>query len=515
LYGATFSTIAIQKQNDKCTDTIKTILTNTNSIASEIIIGNISTGFRSISIEIINIGDDDARDISYVISIKGGLLNRININNTGSLPLISSGEKSIITLSFPIGFGDIIIDISVEKSVVKTLSGKIFLFFLTLEPELTIDFEIVAEGFNSPIFLTNAGDGSKRLFVVDQIGKIYVIENNLVSDQPFLDISDKIVDLDVTYDERGLLGLTFHPSYEENGKFYVYYSSPKSGQNINHETILAEYHVSDDPNKADPNSEKIILKIEQPEANHNGGQLLFGPDGYLYLGLGDGGGAGDQHGTIGNGQDTYTLLGSIVRLDVDSAEPYAIPEDNPFANNGGRKEIFSWGLRNPWRFSYDPIDDIFYVPDVGQDEWEEINLMNGPGNYGWRILEATHPYDIELADELGIDVDSLEKPIHEYSHNLGHSITGGYVYRGSENPQLYGKYIFGDWSSSFVLPRGTIFYLEEIRPGNWQRSDLTGNSFNRFILSFGEDEDNELYVLSKTTLGPTGSTGDVRKIIIE
>ena len=491
-------------------------LTSYNNIELELIIGNISTSFREINIEIKNIGTSNANDVDWQISIKGGIFNRIEKTSNGIIANIEPGKTEIINFQIPIGFGKISIDITIENTIGKTIQGKIFLFLISLSPEINAKYDIIAEGFNSPIFLTHAGDGTNRLYVVDQIGKIYVIENNELIDQPFLDITNKIVELDFTYDERGLLGLTFHPNYKENGKFYVYYSSPKSGENINHETILSEFRVSQNPNIANIESEKIIYRVDQPEANHNGGQILFGPDGYLYLSLGDGGGSGDQHGSIGNGQDITTALGSIIRLDVDSGDPYAIPSDNPFVNTDGLDEIYAWGFRNPWRFSYDSESERFIVADVGQDSWEEINLMNEPGNFGWRILEATHPYDIDLADELDIDLDSLIYPIHEYSHNLGRSISGGYMYRGTENPDLYGKYVFGDWSSSFVIPRGKIFYLEEKGPGNWQRFDLTNQqSFNRFILSFGEGENKELYVLSKTTLGPTGSTGDVRKIIIE
>ena len=485
-------------------------------IQQEITIGNISSSFRTISFEIINIGTEDARNIQWEVTIKGGILNKIDITTTGNIDTIQSEKSVIIKNQIPVGFGEISIDIILNNDIGKTINGFLYVFFISLQPESTVNLDIIAEGFNSPIYLTNADDSSNRLFVVDQIGKIFIIENNELLSQPFLDITEKIVELDVTYDERGLLGLAFHPNYIDTGKFYVYYCTPKTGSNINHETLLVEYQVSENPNIADTSSEKIIYKIDQPEANHNGGQLLFGPDGYLYLGLGDGGGAGDQHGTIGNGQDINTVLGSIIRLDIDSGDPYAIPPDNPFVNIEGLDAIYAWGFRNPWRFSYDNIRNEFFIADVGQDEWEEINILNAPGNFGWRILEGTHPYDLSLADELGIDITTLQSPIHEYSHNLGRSITGGYVYRGTENPKLYGKYIFGDWSSSFVFPQGQIFYLEETNQGTWQRFDLTPSKpFNRFILSFGEDENGEVYILSKTTLGPTGSTGDVRKIRIE
>jgi hypothetical protein len=207
-----------------------------------------------------------------------------------------------------------------------------------------------------------------------------------------------------------------------------------------------------------------------------------------------------------------------VRIDVDSEFPYSIPTDNPFVGKEGLDEIYSWGFRNPWKFSFDKETQRLFVADVGQDEWEEIDIVEKGRNYGWRILEATHFYDEELAETLEIDIESLADPIHEYSHDLGRSITGGFLYRGAESPKLFGKYIFGDWSSSFILPRGQIFYLDETEPGVWERYKLNPTqTFNRFILSFGEDENGEIYVLSKTTLGPDPNlkNGDVKKIIVK
>lgn len=511
LIGTGFSTVANQLKNQENEfNDIK----SESKVSSEIIIGNVTATFGKILVEVKNIGDEPAVNIDWNILVNGGTLGLIDKDASGTIKTIDSGETILIESDFLFGIGDISTDITVG-SLGKSLTGSIFFFFITINPEFTVRLDVIAEGFISPLYATHAGDGSNRLFVVDQIGIIYVIQNGELLSDPFLDLTDKIVDLDVTYDERGLLGLAFHPDYENNGRFFVYYSSPKSGENINHESILSEYQVSNNENVADPDSERIILRIDQPEANHNGGQLLFGPEEYLYLGLGDGGGAGDQHGTIGNGQNKETLLGSIIRIDVDNEEPYTIPSDNPFIDSEGRDELYAFGLRNPWRFSFDRNTNELFVADVGQDEWEEINIVEKGGNYGWRILEATHAYDLDLADELNIDVNSLQDPIHEYSHSLGRSITGGYVYRGTENPELTGKYIFGDWSSSFVRPRGNLFYLKEVEPGEWQRFNLLSSNFNRFVMSFGEDENGELYVLSKTTLGPTGSTGDIRKIIVE
>ncbi|MDG6218527.1 MAG: PQQ-dependent sugar dehydrogenase, partial [Candidatus Thermoplasmatota archaeon] len=463
---------------------------------------------------ITNIGDERATDIPWNIAIEGGTFGLVDTVETGIIDSIEPGETTIVESGFLFGFGNISIDIIVD-SIGKTVGGSLFLFFVTINPEFIVNVDVIADGFNSPLYATSAGDASDRLFVVDQIGIIYVIQNDEFLSQPFLDISDKIVDLDTTYDERGLLGLAFHPAYEKNGRFFVYYSSPKSGENINHESILAEYHVSDNQNRADPDSQRIIFRVDQPEANHNGGQLLFGPDGYLYIGLGDGGGAGDNFGEIGNGQNKSTLLGSILRIDIDNGSSYSIPLDNPLVGKDGRDEIYAFGLRNPWHFSFDRKTNELFAADVGQDAWEEINIIIKGGNYGWRIMEGTHFYDEDLLYTLNLTLDDLEMPIHEYSHSVGISIIGGYVYRGTENPELAGKYIFGDWSTSFINPRGSLFYLEEIEPGSWKRFDLLPSDFNRFVLSFGEDENGEIYVLSKTTLGPTGSTGDIRKINVE
>ncbi len=386
-----------------------------------------------------------------------------------------------------------------------------------IKNDIEVELQTIASEFNSPVVLSNAGDTTNRLFIADQIGIIYVIENDILLSQPFLDISEKIVDLNSVYDERGLLGLTFHPDYENNRKFYVYYSSPKKGLLINHESILSEYTASStNPNIANPNSEKIILRIDQPEENHNGGQLEFGPDGYLYIGLGDGGGAGDKHGNIGNGQNITTLLGSILRIDVDNGNPYSIPADNPFVGIDGLDEIFAYGFRNPWKFSFDRETNQLFVADVGQDLWEEVDIVISGGNYGWRIMEGNHFYDEKLLSDLGLTLEDLEFPINEYNHDIGKSITGGYVYRVNQDSELYGKYIFGDWSSQYLPASGKLFYLKEVEPDVWERHNLLvdgSNNIKRYILSFGEDEQGNIYVLSKTTIGPTGKTGDVRRVV--
>jgi glucose/arabinose dehydrogenase len=487
---------------------------STQSQNGQLEIGEVTGGFSRVKVEILNDGDIDISDVEWSISISGGFLGRINEINSGLISFLASKTSEVVSSAPIYGVGRITIRIQ-ANDVDKTLNGFIFLFFIKIFPELSVEFETVTSGLTSPVGLTNADDGSNRLFIIDQTGIVNIVENDELVEEPFLDISDKLVTLDPTYDERGLLGLAFHPEYEENGRFFIYYSATKERSGINHESIIAEYSVSDNPNIADPNSEIIIYRVDQPEANHNGGQLEFGPDGYLYIGLGDGGGAGDAHGIIGNGQDINTSLGSILRIDVDTGSPYRIPEDNPFVGEDGLDEIYAWGFRNPWKFSFDRETNKFWVADVGQDEWEEIDIVEKGKNYGWRILEGTYPYDLELADLLDIDIETLAAPVHEYSHSVGRSITGGYVYRGSESSQLYGKYIFGDWSTSFFIPNGKLYYLDEVEPGIYERFELRPRQpFNRFVLSFGEDEQGELYVCSKTTLGPSGDSGDVRRLVV-
>ena len=491
------------------------VLGITDSQNVELEIGKVTGGFARINAEILNIGDSDISNVEWSTSISGGFIGGITKANSGIISLLLSNDAEVVSSAPIIGFGRITIHIT-ANDIDKTVNGFIFLFFIKIFPELSVEFETVASDLTSPVGIAHADDGSNRLFIVDQTGIINIVENDKFVAEPFLDISDKLVTLDPTYDERGLLGLAFHPDYEENGRFFIYYSSAKEGPGINHESILAEYHVSENSNVADMSSEIILYRVDQPEANHNGGQLAFSPDGYLYIGLGDGGGAGDDHGIIGNGQNINTSLGSILRIDVDSGSPYGIPDDNPFVGEDGLDEIYSWGFRNPWKFSFDRDSGDFWVGDVGQDEWEEIDIVEKGENYGWRILEGTHPYDLDLADLLGIDIETLAAPVHEYSHSVGKSITGGYVYRGSLSSELSGKYVFGDWSTSFFIPNGKFYYLDDVGSGVFERFELSpSQSFNRFVLSFGEDEQGELYVCSKTTLGPTGDSGDVRRLIVD
>ncbi|MGH9204833.1 MAG: PQQ-dependent sugar dehydrogenase, partial [Vicinamibacterales bacterium] len=305
------------------------------------------------------------------------------------------------------------------------------------------------------MYLAHTGDGSGRLFVVEQRGRIYVIENGRRLETPFLDLTSLV---SATGYERGLLSIAFHSDYASNGLFFVDYTRQSDGA-----TVIARYHVSDDPNVADSDSGEILLTIDQPEANHNGGLVKFGPDGYLYIGMGDGGGAGDRHGTIGNGQDPNALLGKMLRIDVNGGEPYAIPPSNPFANGtNARPEIWATGMRNPWRFSFDRTTGDLFIADVGQSAYEEINFQpassSGGENYGWRIMEGAHCFN----PGSGCDQSGLTLPVAEYGRQGGCSVTGGYVYRGSALPEWQGVYFYADFCS------GEVWGLLRNPDGNWE-----------------------------------------------
>lgn len=333
--------------------------------------------------------------------------------------------------------------------------------------------------FSQPLDLQHSGDESGHLFVVEKPGIIKVFENSssVSNSSIFLDIRDRVDD---SSNEEGLLGLAFHPNYESNGYFYVNYTASNPDK-----TIIARYRVSSqDPNSADKESELQILTFEQPFNNHNGGQLVFGPDGYLYIAVGDGGSAGDPNE---NGQNRSTLLGSILRIDVDNPQDdnnYGIPPENPYAGNsqGYREEIYAYGLRNPWRFSFDAANGELWAADVGQNSYEEINIIQGGGNYGWNIMEGTHCFE----PSSGCDQSGLELPIWEYDHDLGNSITGGFVYWGPTLESLTGLYIYGDFGS------GRIWALDKSDPDNPQNTELLNTDIN--ISSFGVDANNELYI---------------------
>lgn len=334
----------------------------------------------------------------------------------------------------------------------------------------------------NPVELVSPDDGTNRIFVIAQKGAIHVFPNkkDQSSTKVFLDISKR-----VTYGgEMGLLGLAFHPEFKNNGYFYVNYTKDNP-----RETVISRFKLNaQDPDKADADSEEILLKYEQPYSNHNGGKIAFGPDGYLYISAGDGGSGGDPQN---HGQDRTTLLGSIMRIDVNNKSGnlnYAVPNDNPFKgnNNGIKEEIYAYGLRNVWKFNFDNDSKRLYAADVGQNKIEEVNIIEKGGNYGWRIMEASDCFK----PESGCNKEGLKLPIHEYlqSSGAGRSITGGYVYRGKELPELQGKYVYGDYQT------GNIWALNY--DGNKVSSNDQLMSSRILISSFGEDSNKELYVLS-------------------
>ncbi len=333
--------------------------------------------------------------------------------------------------------------------------------------------------FRRPVDLQSPPDGSDRLFIVEQPGSIRVFENDpaVSSSTLFLDIEARVNDRG---NEEGLLGLAFHPEYSQNGRFFVYYTADNPRR-----SVVAAYAVDpSNPNRALVESESVLLEVNQPFSNHNGGQIVFGPDGFLYIGLGDGGSANDP---MGNGQNRGTLLGAILRIDVDtpsSERAYGIPPDNPFAGNsqGFREEIYAYGLRNPWRFSFDSETGTLWAADVGQNSFEEVDIIKTGGNYGWNVREAAHCF----SPSSGCPEEGFIDPVSEYGRGDGGSITGGYVYRGSAAPDLYGKYIYGDFSS------GRIWALTVDGERVTDRVELLNSNLN--IAAFGVDSALNLYL---------------------
>ena len=425
------------------------------------------------------------------------------------------------------------------------------------EGDVVIELNLVCDGLTSPVYGTHAGDGSERLFIVDQAGEIRIldIDEGGCLAPPFLDLTDRIVTVDPFFDERGLLGLAFHPRFGKNGRFFVRYSTPRAGTPGEpcfgtprgcHEEILSEFSVpARTSNVADPSSEIILFRIDEPQFNHDAGNVAFGSDGFLYFTLGDGGGANDgladsppSHGAIGNGQNIETALGSILRIDVDSPpEPglaYAIPPGNPFAGpTPGVDEIYAYGMRNPYRFSFDAGDEgdddddgddgdaRLFLADVGQNLFEEINIVQRGGNYGWVIVEGFHCFDPfnpntppANCSGTGPNGEPLLNPIAEYNHGDGIAVIGGFVYRG-EDPRLFGKYIFGDFSTGFFAPDGRLFWID----ADGALSDIfefqlgeSNDPLGRFLLGFGQDEEGEIYVLTSGNLGPSGNAGEVFRL---
>jgi len=413
-----------------------------------------------------------------------------------------------------------------------------------------IDKELIADGMVSPIGVVAIPDNSDRLAVIDQAGMVWIIEadgDRLLT--PFLDVSAKITPLNPFYDERGLIGLAFHPDYSSNGRFFVYYTAPprtggpQPGVNWNNLSRIAEYRVSaSDMNIADPTSERAILEIDDPQSNHNGGTLEFGPDGYLYIAIGDGGAANDvAPGHVpdwylvnagGNGQDLdANLFGNILRIDVNTSVGYNIPADNPFVGRAGRDEIYAYGFRNPFRFSFDMSGSRqLYAGDAGQVLYEEISIVKKGGNYGWNVKEGTHCFNAAnnrttfpncpSVDPLG---NKLIDPVIELNNwqnpagGKATTIIGGNVYRGNDIPGLQGKYIFGTFSQTPTTANGELFMAQPAGPGLWPYQEImltsSPNDVGQYLKGFGQDRHGEIYLATSDLLGPSGTAGKVYKLV--
>ncbi len=424
----------------------------------------------------------------------------------------------------------------------------------------TVTIRLVADGFAHPLRTVSPPDGSGRLFVVDQIGKVWVVlPNGTTNVRPFIDISGELVALSQSYDERGLLGLAFHPLYPANGKFYLWYSAPLDANapaQWDHTNVLSEFKVSADPDVADPSTERLILRSNHPSPNHNGGDICFGPDGFLYLPMGDGGGGNDLgigHSAIGNGQDLGTVLGKILRIDIDQNSSvgvtetvdspngsiaYGIPSDNPFTAGPGRDEIFAYGFRNPAFATFDTDENrSYFVANAGQSLYEGVFLVEKGKNYGWPIKENGHCFDRSNSANQGAacvrDTGYIGEPLVDPIISLPHSsfastgltVIGGYAYRGSALTEFQGGYVFGLWRPDSVI------WITDPSSANWTFSALTFSSFQDqlgenipgipvnttelpgYLMGFGMGRDGELFVLTSGNLGPSGTTGKVWKIL--
>lgn len=401
--------------------------------------------------------------------------------------------------------------------------------------------KLVAEGFVSPTVFEPVNDG--RALIADQLGKVHLLnKDGKVSDTLVLDLGPKLSKYNTNaFDERGLCGLVTHPKFSENRKLYVYYSGPlraNAAENFDHTARLSEFTLGQNDTAA---NERVLLEIDMPYFNHHGGRMAFGPDGLLYLGVGDGGNAHDidapaRNGKVvkgkapeGNGQSRTTLMGKILRIDVDrrdAGKQYAVPKDNPFANGGGEPEIYAYGFRNPWGLSFDRggARELF-VADVGQDSFEEVDIVTRGGNYGWRIREGFVCFDPRKpknapddCPKVGASGEPLLDPILAYKRAQGISITGGYVYRGKALPRFVGKYIFADWSKNFVIPTGTLYVASKGGDGKWSMEPLeaegfSGGALKMFITALGQDAEGELYVLTNTSSALKGNSGKVWKLV--
>ncbi|MFB6072559.1 MAG: sorbosone dehydrogenase family protein [Halobacterium sp.] len=395
--------------------------------------------------------------------------------------------------------------------------------------------ELVASGFAAPLGVEFAPGDTEHAYVVDQVGVVHVVGPDGVRDDPLLDVRDRMVSLS-GYEERGLLGLAFHPDFQSDPRVFARYSAPLGDgpSGYSHTFVLAEYRVED--GSVVPDSERRLLELAEPQSNHNAGSVAFGPDDYLYVGTGDGGGANDTgRGHVqdwyganrgGNGQDvTENLLGSVLRIDVDArgdGTPYAVPDDNPLVGEPGLDEHYAWGFRNPWRMSF--TDGDLHVADVGQNRFEEVDVVERGGNYGWNVREGTHCFSTaspsdppDSCPRQTPDGDRLRDPVVEYPHSggavSGLAVIGGYRYTGDDVPALDGAYVFGDWQSD-----GAVFLATPTDSGLWptiavQLAHAGDSPPRRYLLAFGRDHDDELYIATTSSATPTGRSGAVHRLV--
>ncbi|MDB6150539.1 MAG: hypothetical protein JWQ44_1987 [Chthoniobacter sp.] len=402
--------------------------------------------------------------------------------------------------------------------------------------EVRVALKPIASGLVSPVLLVAAPDEARRLLVVDQAGLVRVIENGSLRAEPFLDVRARMVKLNDAFDERGLLGLAFDPDFQTTGKpghrrIFTYLSEPAEGRadfplvdpkaTPDHQAVVAAWQVSADGSRVEPGSRKELLRVDEPQFNHNGGMLAFGPDGFLYLGLGDGGGGNDlgpgHNPEIGNGQDKNVVLGKILRIDVNGRDAtngnYGIPKDNPFASGGGQREIFAIGMRNPWRFCFD--GETLLAADVGQNKVEMVHRIERGGNYGWRLKEGSFRFHkTGQVEKLDAPLPGISDPVLQYDHDEGTSITGGYVYRGKALPALTGQYVFGDYRSPSKPTTGRLFF-GDLSNGTIREARIgaADQEVGFLIKGFGVDHEGEHYLLGSAIQGPTGEGGVVMKMV--
>jgi glucose/arabinose dehydrogenase len=442
--------------------------------------------------------------------------------------------------------------VNTKFGILRLTSLLLAIAFTAAAADTKPTLKLVAEGFVSPTAFVPIDNG--RALIGDQLGKIHLLnKDGKLSDKLVIDLGPKLSKYNTNaFDERGLCGLAAHPKFNENRKIYTYYSVPLrqgGAENFDHTARLSEFTLGKDDTAG---AERVLLEIDMPYFNHHSGRMAFGPDGLLYLAVGDGGNANDIDAAPrdgvqirgkapeGNGQSKTTLMGKVLRIDLDkkdAGKQYAVPKDNPFAAGGGAPEIFAYGFRNPWGLSFDRGGSReLFVAEVGQDSWEELNIVTKGGNYGWNIREGFVCFDPKKprnppdeCPKVGAGGEPLLDPILAYKNlrkyakdpdGKGISITGGYVYRGKALPQFTGKYIFADWSRNFVLPDGLLYVASKGSDGKWSMESLDvashpGGVMKQFVLAFGEDAEGELYVLTNASSALKGTNGKVWKLVKE